>query len=85
MSSTSSRPTLEVNARLLRGGVILLAVGGFIWLIGALLSATALGQAAQRWVAQLEESPSEMAHRRLHQAKVAAAAGSKAWREEQSH
>jgi len=81
---TTSHPTFEVDARLLRGGVALLCVGGITWLIGALLSTTALGQAAKKWIAQMEESPSEMAQRRLHQLKVAAAAGSKAWRDEDS-
>jgi hypothetical protein len=51
-------------------------------LIGAALSATALGQAAMKWINQLEESPSEIARRRAHQFKEAVSAGSKAWREE---
>ncbi len=84
MSNRTSRPTFEVDARQLRRGVTLLCIGGITWLIGAVLSATALGQAARKWVSQLDESPTEMAHRRMHQFKVAAAAGSKAWREEQS-
>ncbi len=84
MSSSTSHPTFEVDARLLRGGVALLCVGGITWLIGAVLSTTALGQAAKKWIEQMEESPQEIAQRRLHQLKVAAAAGSKAWREEQS-
>lgn len=85
MTNAASRPAFELDARLLRGGVALLCIGGSLWLIGAALSATALGQAARKWVAQMDESPAEMAHRRMHQFKVAAEAGSKAWREEQSH
>ena len=81
----SNRPTFEVDARLLKGGIVLACIGAIIWMIGAVLSATALGRAAKKWIAQLDESPSEMARRRLHQAKVAAVAGSKAWREEQTH
>jgi len=84
MSSSTSRPTLEVNRSLLTSGVVLLCVGFFVWLIGAALSATALGQAAMRWVSQLEESPSDMARRRAHQFKEAVSAGSKAWKD-QSH
>ncbi len=81
----SNRPTFEIDTRQLRGGIVLACVGAVIWMIGFVLSATAFGRAVRNWVAQLEESPSEIARRRLHQAKVAAVAGSKAWREEQSH
>jgi hypothetical protein len=81
----SNRPTFEIDARLFKGGIVLACIGAVTWMIGAVLSATALGRAARKWIAQLEESPSEMARRRLHQAKVAAVAGSKAWREEQAH
>ena len=84
MSSFTSRPQIQVNRSLLSSGVVLLCVGFFLWWIGAALSATALGQAAMKWIDQLEESPSEMARRRAHQLKEAVSAGSKAWRE-QSH
>jgi hypothetical protein len=84
MISPTSHPTFEVDARRMRRGIALLWIGGITWLIGAALSTTALGEAARKWIAQMEESPSEMAQRRLHQLKVAAAAGSKAWREEDS-
>jgi hypothetical protein len=84
MSNLTSRPAFEVNRTLMSSGVVLLCVGFLLWLIGAALSATALGQAAMKWVSQLEESPSEMARRRAHQFKEAVSAGSKAWRE-QSH
>ena len=84
MSSFTSRPQIQVNRSLLSSGVVLLCVGFFLWWIGAALSATALGQAAMKWIDQLEESPSEMARRPAHQFKEAVSAGSKAWRE-QSH
>ena len=84
MSSSTSRPQFSVNRSLMSSGVVLLCVGFFLWLIGAALSATALGQAAMKWIDQLEESPSEMARRRAQQFKEAVSAGSKAWRE-QSH
>jgi hypothetical protein len=84
MSSSSSRPAFQVNSGLLSSGFVLLCVGFFVWVIGAVLSGTALAKAAKNWIAQLEESPSEMARRRAHQLKVAASAGSKAWRD-QSH
>lgn len=85
MSDPVSQGTFEVDAQRLRGGLVLLCIGGVVWLLGAVLSTSVLVKAAQRWIAQMEESPSEMAQRRLHQLKVAAAAGSKAWREEQTH
>ena len=84
MSNSTSRPAFEVNSNLLSSGVVLLCVGFFLWVIGAVLSGTALAQAAKNWIAQLEESPSEIARRRAHQLKAAASAGSKAW-QEQSH
>lgn len=81
MSSTS-RPALHVNGKLLSSGAILLCVGGVVLMAGAALAATALAQAASNWISQLEESPSEMAQRRLHQFRAAAEAGSKAWRDQ---
>ena len=80
--SSSSRPALHVNSKLLSSGAILLGIGGVVLMAGAALAATALAQAASDWIRQLEESPSEMAQRRLHQFKVAAEAGTKAWRDQ---
>ncbi len=82
MSDTTSRRTLELNVPLLGSGVVLLWVGGVVWLTGAAVAASALAQAAKKWIDQLDESPSEMARRRMHQLKVAASAGSKAWRDQ---
>lgn len=79
---TNSRPHLDIDTRMLKGGVVLLFIGCGVWLAGAALSATSLGKAATKWVSELEESPSEMAQRRYHQFKAAAAAGTKAWRDE---
>jgi len=84
MSSSTSRPLFEVNRSLMSSGVVLLCVGFFLWLIGAALSASALGQATMKWIHQMEESPSEIARKRAHQFKEAVSAGTKAWRE-QSH
>ena len=82
MSDTTSRRTLELNVPLLGSGVGLLWVGGVVWLTGAAVAAFALAQAAKKWIDQLDESPSEMARRRMHQLKVAASAGSQAWRDQ---
>jgi hypothetical protein len=82
MSNSTSRPAFGVNTNLLGAGVVLLCVGGVVWLTGAALSGTALAQAAKKWVDQLDESPSEMANMRIQQLKGAVSAGSKAWREQ---
>ena len=82
MMNSASRPAIEVNRNLLGSGLLFLIVGCVLWLAGAILSTTALTQAAKKWIAQWEESPSEMALRRAHQLRVAAEAGSKAWRDE---
>ena len=81
MSNSTSRPRFEVNRGLMSSGVVLACVGSFLWLIGAVLSTTALARAAMKWIDQLEESPSEMARKRAHQFKEAVSAGSKAWRD----
>lgn len=82
MSIVSSRPTFEVNRTLVGSGVVLVCVGGVVWLGGALLTAAAVTQAVRQWVKQLDEPPSAMARRRADQLKVAVAAGSKAWRDQ---
>ncbi len=81
-NNTSSRHALELNGGLLGSGAVLLCVGGVLWLAGAGLAAVAVAQAVRKWVAQLDESPAETAHKRIQQFKVAASAGSKAWREQ---
>src|SRR6478609_3855203 len=76
MSKSTTRPAIDLNRNLLGSGLLLLVVGGVLWLTGAVVSATALTQAAKKWIAQWEESPSEIAHRRIHQMRIAAEAGS---------
>ena len=80
MSNSAPRPALELNRPVLASGVVLLCVGGVVWLSGAVLSAIALAQAAKRWIDNRDESPSDTARRRMHQLKVAASAGANAWR-----
>jgi hypothetical protein len=84
MSNLTHRPGVELNSGMLGSGVVLLCVGGFLWVTGAAVATFAMVQAARKWVAQLEESPSELAQRRFEQLKVAVAAGSKAWRDQSS-
>ena len=82
MSISSTRPALDVNGKLLGTGAVLLCIGGAVLMTGAAIASVALAQAAKKYIDQLEESPSEIAQRRLHQLKVAAEAGTKAWRDQ---
>ena len=81
MSTSTSRPPFQVNRQLMKPGLVLLCVGGVAWLAGAAVSGAALAQASWRFIEHLDESPAEIANRRFQQMKVAAAAGSKAWKE----
>ena len=74
MSTTGSRPVLDVNGKLLGTGAVLLCIGGAVLMTGAALASVALAQAAKKWIDQLEESPAVMAQRHLHHLKVAAEA-----------
>src|SRR3954451_935913 len=84
MSIPSTRPALDVNGKLLGTGAVLLAVGGAVLMTGAALASVALAQAAKKWIDQLEESPTVLAQRQLHHLRVAAQAGSKAWRDQRA-
>ena len=79
---SGSRPTLDANGKLLATGAVLLGVGGAVLMTGAALASVALAQAAKKWIDQLEESPAVMAQRHLQHLKVAAEAGSRAWRDQ---
>ena len=57
MSTTGSRPVLDVNGKLLGTGAALLCIGGAVLMTGAALASVALAQAAKKWIDQLEESP----------------------------
>ncbi|HEY5785642.1 MAG TPA: hypothetical protein VIT65_12775 [Microlunatus sp.] len=82
MSISSTRPALDINGKLLATGAVLLCVGGAVLMTGAALASVALAQAAKKWIDQLEESPAAMAQRHLQHLKVAAEAGSRAWRDQ---
>jgi hypothetical protein len=84
MTSSGARPTLEINRGLLRGGVVLLGAGVMLALAGTTASAIAVLGGVRRWVNQLEESPTDVARRRLAQTRRAVSAGSDAWRREGS-
>ncbi|HEU4566447.1 MAG TPA: hypothetical protein VFR99_00330 [Marmoricola sp.] len=71
---------LEVNPRLVRTGLTLVAVGSAVSGVGGLLVVGALGLAARRWARAQEVPPSELAARRLAQLRAAVAAGTDEWR-----
>ncbi|MGN6243235.1 MAG: hypothetical protein ACTHQ3_06115 [Motilibacteraceae bacterium] len=73
-------PMLEVDLRLVRTGLTLVAVGSAVSGVGGLLVVTALGLAARRWARAQEVPPSELAARRLAQLRSAVAAGTHEWR-----
>jgi len=73
---------MDVNRRLLWGGVTLLGVGGVLCAAGATLSIAAVVGATRRWVGQLEEPPSQVARRRWAQARAATSAGIDAWHQD---
>ncbi|MGW6918807.1 hypothetical protein ACWGB8_34045 [Kitasatospora sp. NPDC054939] len=72
----------HVNRSLLTGGAVLTGVGAAFGLAGATMVCLALASAGRGWMQQMETPPAEMAHRALHDAKVASMAGWDAWRSE---
>ena len=80
MSHNASPEGVQVNRSLMVGGGLLVGIGGLLGFTGMVLVGSALLSATRQWVNQLEQPPSEMARRKWQQAKVAASAGSQAWR-----
>ncbi|MFJ9607784.1 hypothetical protein ACIRS1_15735 [Kitasatospora sp. NPDC101176] len=74
----------QVNRPMLAGGAVLSGVGAVIGMAGAVMVCAALATAGRNWVRGLDTPPSVMAHRALHEAKVASNAGWEAWRTEHS-
>jgi hypothetical protein len=75
-----SRPSLELNRRLLAGGAVLIGAGGVLGASGILLGTYAVVTAARQWMKQLEVPPGEIARQKLHQARLASTAAAEAWR-----
>jgi hypothetical protein len=80
-----TRPSLQVNKGKLVGGALLIAAGGVLVATGVLLGTYAVATATRHWVKQLEVPPSELARRKLHQARLASAAAATAWRNQESN
>lgn len=74
----------QVNRPLITGGAVLTGVGATLGMAGAVMICTALASAGRGWLRQMDMPPSRMAHRALHEAKVASSAGWDAWRAEHS-
>ncbi|MFD0276604.1 hypothetical protein ACFVHB_22235 [Kitasatospora sp. NPDC127111] len=72
----------QVNRSLLAGGAVLTGVGAMLGTAGAMMVCAALVTAGRNWVRTLDTPPAVRAHRALHEAKVASAAGWDAWRHE---
>ncbi|MER5640379.1 hypothetical protein ABT095_25955 [Kitasatospora sp. NPDC002227] len=72
----------QVNRHMLAAGAALTGVGAMIGLAGTVIVGVALATAGREWVHQLETPPGELAHRTLHQARMASMAGLEAWRSE---
>ncbi len=70
----------QLNRNLLTAGAALTGVGALIGLTGTVLVGVALFTAGRGWVRHLETPPSELAHRKLNQARAASLAGLEAWR-----
>jgi hypothetical protein len=76
-----SRPTLHLNRGMVVAGAVLIGVGGVLGATGILLGTYAVVNATRDWMSQLEVPPSEVARRKLHQARMASAAAAEAWRQ----
>ena len=72
-----------VDAKSIKIGGTLVAVGGFIFLGGAAVLSYALFDAVSKWVNELEQPPSAYAMNTWTQAKAATAAGIRAWLDQQ--
>ncbi|MER7750742.1 hypothetical protein [Kitasatospora sp. NPDC097643] len=74
----------QVNRSLLAGGAVLTGLGALLGAAGAVMVCAALATAGRSWVRSLDTPPTALAHRALHEAKVASTAGYEAWRTEHS-
>jgi hypothetical protein len=82
--TSTTRPTFNVDRRLLGAGAVLTGTGALLALMGTVIAGAALLTAGRGWVRQWETQPTEMATRALRQAKSASLAGRDAWRANQA-
>ncbi|MFH8381187.1 hypothetical protein ACH4E7_09605 [Kitasatospora sp. NPDC018058] len=74
----------QVNRSMLTGGVVLTGIGSALGAAGTAMVCVALLTAGRNWLRSLDTTPTALAHRALHEAKVASSAGWEAWRAEHS-
>jgi hypothetical protein len=80
-SQSNAGNAIEVNRFLMNGGLVLLAVGGVLFVGGGVATTVAMMGAARSWIRQWDEPPSAKARRRYLQARSAAAAGAYGWKQ----
>ena len=72
----------QVPTKHLMLGGTLFGVGGALCIAGILISGSGMFSAIQQYVADMERPPSEIAKDAYARAKVAAAAGARAWQDQ---
>ncbi|HEY6749152.1 MAG TPA: hypothetical protein VI357_25965 [Mycobacteriales bacterium] len=70
-----------VNRRLLSGGLVMLGLGGILWVAGSLVTTAVAVAAVRGRIQQWDEPPGAKARRRYTQARSAAIAGAHGWRQ----
>ncbi|MFC9325000.1 hypothetical protein [Kitasatospora sp. NPDC057015] len=74
---------IQVNRGLLVGGAVLTGVGAVLGLAGAAMVGVALASAGRSFVQRMDTPPTELAARKLQDAKAASLAGWEVWRTQQ--
>jgi hypothetical protein len=75
-----SLSSLRFDRKLLTSAELLLGAGAILWLAGWLVGAAALRRAAQDWVEQLDQGPSELALTKWQQLLRATTAATNAYK-----
>jgi hypothetical protein len=70
-----------VNRPLLTGGLVMLGLGGLLWVAGSLVTTAVAVAAVRGRMQQWDEPPSAKARRAYTQARSAAVAGAQGWRQ----
>jgi hypothetical protein len=83
--STPGLNELRFDRRLLTSAEILAGVGAVLWTAGWMIGLAALRRAAQDWVEQLDQAPSELAISKWQQFLHATTAGTNAYRSGDRH
>lgn len=77
---TAGLNSLRFDSRLLTSAEILVGVGAVLWVAGWTVGIAALRRAAQDWVEQLDQAPSELAVGKWQQVLHAATVGTSAYK-----